>query len=198
MLYRSFVGVAVGTVALQFCISVTAQTTSATSAPAPSADQMIEQLKGPRTRSLRNLIVESQPASTSSAAVASGQNGVTASVNAPAGSRPSLSLLIQFDFNSARVRPESQQALSNLAKALNSHELVESHFAVEGHTDFKGRAEYNLKLSQDRADAVRDYLLEQGIARNRLISSGKGSNDLANKAEPYAAENRRVRIVNLD
>ena len=198
MRYRLLVGIVLGTVGLQFCMSVAAQTASATSTPAPSADQMIEQLKGPRTRSLRNLIVESQPASTASAAVVSGQHGATASVNAPAGPRPSLSLLIQFDFNSARVRPESQQALSNLAKALSSPELVESRFAVEGHTDAKGRAEYNLKLSQDRADAVRDYLLAQGIARNRLGSEGKGSNDLANKAEPYAAENRRVRIVNLD
>ncbi|NJS35756.1 MAG: OmpA family protein [Brachymonas sp.] len=109
-----------------------------------------------------------------------------------------MSLLIQFDFNSAKVRAESQQALANLAAALKSPQLQDARFAVEGHTDAKGRTEYNLKLSQDRADAVRDYLLAQGIARERLRSEGKGASELANTSNPSAAENRRVRIINLD
>jgi outer membrane protein OmpA-like peptidoglycan-associated protein len=149
--------------------------------PAPTPEQMVEQLKAqpaqaPRTRSLRNLTVES---------------------TAPA-ARPSLSLLIQFDFDSARVRPESQQALANLAQALQSSELASSKFAVEGHTDAKGRADYNLRLSQLRADAVRDYLARQGIDPARLSASGKGAGEPANPGDPFAAENRRVRIVNLD
>ena len=149
----------------------------------PSAADMVEQLKvqpvpAPRTRSLRNLTVEAADAS-------------------PA-ARPSLSLLIQFDFNSARVKPESQQALANLAQALQSKELADSKFAVEGHTDAKGRADYNLKLSQQRADAVRDFLAHNGVAEPRLAAIGKGSTELANTADPLAAENRRVRIVNLD
>jgi outer membrane protein OmpA-like peptidoglycan-associated protein len=151
----------------------------------PSAAQMIEQLKAPaasapRTRSLRNLGVEATDA-----------QGAVAS-------RPSLSLHIQFDFDSARVRPESQQALSNLALALQSPELLLAKFAIEGHTDAKGRADYNHKLSALRADAVRDYLAQQGVETRRLIASGKGSSELANRTEPYAAENRRVRIVNLE
>ena len=68
----------------------------------PSAEQMIEQLKAPRTRGLRNLSVEAvQPATEPVPVLPS-----------------SLSLLIQFDFNSARVRPASQQALINLSSAL--------------------------------------------------------------------------------
>lgn len=112
--------------------------------------------------------------------------------------RPSLSLLIQFDFDSARVKPESQQALANLAQALQSRELAESKFAVEGHTDARGRADYNLKLSQQRADAVLALLAHHGVAEPRLAAIGKGSSELANTADPLAAENRRVRIVNLD
>jgi outer membrane protein OmpA-like peptidoglycan-associated protein len=107
-------------------------------------------------------------------------------------------LLIQFDFNSARVRPESQQALANLSQALLSAELQGSSFAVEGHTDAKGSADYNLKLSQQRALAVRDYLKTKGVAESRLQAAGKGSSELANSEQPFAAENRRVRIVNLD
>lgn len=158
--------------ALSFCFaSVQAQT-------APSAAEMVEQLKAqpPRTRSLRNLTVES----------------------AAPEARPSLSLLIQFDFNSSTVKPESQQALANLAQALKSKELGESKFAVEGHTDGKGRADYNLKLSQQRADAVRSFLASNGVVDARLQAVGKGATELANTADPLAAENRRVRIVNLN
>ena len=157
----------------------------------PSAADMVEQLKvqpapsGPRSRSLRNLSIESTSKS-------------PAGADAAAISRPSLSLLIQFDFNSARVKPESQQALANLAQALQSRELAESKFAVEGHTDARGRADYNLKLSQQRADAVRGFLAHHGVAEPRLAAVGKGSSEPANTADPLAAENRRVRIVNLD
>lgn len=150
----------------------------------PSAAEMVEQLKvqpapaGPRTRSLRNLTVEA--------------------VEAQPASRPSLSLMIQFDFNSARVKPESQQALANLAQAVQSTELGNAKFAIEGHTDSKGRADYNLKLSQQRADAVVALLVSRGVQSGRLVATGKGSNEPANAADPLAAENRRVRIVNLD
>jgi outer membrane protein OmpA-like peptidoglycan-associated protein len=163
---------------------------------APSAEQMIEQLKTPKTRSLRNLSVEPvSPNATSStqAMAAPATIGVTATPDV----KPSLSLLIQFDLNSARVKPESQQALANLATALKSSELLASKFAVEGHTDATGRADSNQRLSQLRADAVRDLLASQGIALQRLQASGKGASELANKTDPGAAENRRVKIVNL-
>ena len=143
----------------------------------PSTSEMIDQLKtqpGPRTRSMRNLIVESATA------------------------RPALSLLVQFDFNSARIKGESRQALVNLSEALQSSELASARFAIEGHTDAKGRADYNLKLSQQRADSVRDLLARQGVAASRLTAVGKGSSEPANESDPQASENRRVRIVNLN
>lgn len=216
-----------------------------TPSPAPSADQMIDQLKAPRTRSLRNLKVEAAapptavnpsgnpviaaPApvpsavpmpSTPSLAVAvtmpvtltaaPGAQPMEVAVPAvaavvanptvatPPTVRPSLSLLIQFDFNSARVRPESQQALANLSVALQSPELRDSNFVVEGHTDAKGSADYNFKLSAQRAQAVRDYLTGRGVEQGRLQAAGKGASELANVEQPFAPENRRVRIVNLD
>ena len=150
-----------------------------------SASDMVEQLKSqgaPRTRSLRNLIVEAAEVPVKSAS------------SAP----PSLSLLIQFDLNSSRVRAESRLALSNLSEALQSRELADSRFAIEGHTDATGRADYNLKLSQQRADSVRDLLARQGVTASRLTTVGKGSSEPANESDPHAAENRRVRIVNLN
>jgi outer membrane protein OmpA-like peptidoglycan-associated protein len=150
-------------------------------APAPTAEQMVQQLKSvPRTRSLRNLNVESSAAET------------------PEAARPSLSLLIQFDFNSARVSSVSQQALANLSQALQSPELSQSRFVVEGHTDAKGAADYNRRLSAQRAQAVAEVLKGYGVQPDRLQALGKGSSDLANIEQPFAPENRRVRIVNLD
>lgn len=178
---------------------------------APSAQQMIEQLKapapgGPRLRRLRNLTVESTNAPTAEAndvpAQASTPTATATNTSAPLAAipqaKPSLSLLIQFDFNSSQIRPESQQALLNLSQALNSPELSPSKFAVEGHTDAKGLAEYNQKLSQLRAEAVQAFLVKNGVTQARLAATGKGSTQLANAANPLGAENRRVRIVNLD
>lgn len=165
-------------------LAATAQTA------APSTEQMIEQLKMPRTRSLRNLVVEAVPANGASAPA-----GAAAAAPEP---RPSLSLSVQFDFNSARIRPESFDALNNLATALNSPALAQSKFLIEGHTDAKGAVDYNRKLSEQRAQAVKELLTSKGVDVAHLVSVGKGSSEPANKADPLAAENRRVRIVNLD
>ena len=158
----------------------------------PSAQQMIEQLKVQpvpepqrRTRSLRNLSVEA----VDQAAEAAPPVPVV---------KPSLSLQIQFEFNSSQISPVSQQALLNLSNALKAAELSASKFEVEGHTDAKGSDAHNLKLSKQRAEAVQQFLVLQGVAINRLVASGKGSTHLANASNPLAAENRRVRIVNLD
>ncbi len=178
---------------LSLLLPVSAQT------PPPSAEQMIQQLTGPRTRSLRNLSVEAAPSGATTPQANEGAQPAPAfALAAAATPRPSLSLLIQFDFNSARVRPESQQALATLSQALQSPELANSKFAVEGHTDAKGDAPYNLKLSAARAQAVSEFLKTQGVDQDRLVVAGKGSSELANTDQPFAAENRRVRIVNLD
>jgi outer membrane protein OmpA-like peptidoglycan-associated protein len=164
---------------------------------------MVQQLKTPpRTRSLRNLTIEAMPTPSSSgdapATAAATSDADAVNPAQPVAVRPSLSLSIQFDFNSARIRPESLVVLGNLAAALGSAALLPSRFVVEGHTDAKGSTDYNHKLSDQRAAAVKDLLVAKGIAGVRLLSVGKGSTELANPADPLAAENRRVKIVNLD
>ena len=105
---------------------------------------------------------------------------------------------IQFTFGSAQITPESSETLRNLGNALN-HALVDQKaFLIEGHTDAAGSPEVNTALSHRRAEAVRDYLIhEMGVSPSRLQAVGKGSSDPANPAAPYAAENRRVVVVNI-
>lgn len=110
---------------------------------------------------------------------------------------PSVSLAIQFEYNSAKVSQASFQTLQQLSRALQSAELLAYRFRIEGHTDAKGQAAYNRKLSQLRADEVRRVLVTLGVAGERLSSVGLGASQLALPSQPYAAENRRVRIVNL-
>ena len=167
---------------------------------APNTQEMIEALK-PRTRSIRNLVVTEVAASAPSAAAAASQAAPagtdTVSVN-EAASRPSLSMAIRFDFDSARLRPEGAAVLDRLAAALQTPELKDSRFLIEGHTDAKGAADYNLRLSQQRADEARRYLMAHGVSGQRLDAAGRGAQEPATPAAQLAAENRRVRIVNID
>ncbi|MDR1577027.1 MAG: OmpA family protein [Deltaproteobacteria bacterium] len=104
-----------------------------------------------------------------------------------------INLLINFDFNKAIVKPEYYTEVQKLAEYLNSHPL--SKTVVEGHTDGRGNDGYNLKLSQKRADAVRDSLVDQfNIDPSRVESIGYGkSRPIADNAtEAGRAENRRV------
>lgn len=162
----------------------------------PDTQQIIEALKpqAPRTRSLRNLIVREKAAD----AAASSASPDVAAPPEPPPAPPSVSMAIQFDFDSAKLRPQGEAALDHLATALKSPPLAASRFLVEGHTDAKGAAAYNLKLSQSRAAEVRRYLLAQGVTPERVEAVGRGSQELADAANPYAAGNRRVRIVNVD
>ena len=109
-----------------------------------------------------------------------------------------VSLLITFDTNSANLTPTAKQSLDVVGQALASEKLAAARFAIEGHADPRGLAAANLKLSQLRAESVRNYLADSArIDRARLEAVGKGDSELMNKANPGAPENRRVTIVNL-
>jgi outer membrane protein OmpA-like peptidoglycan-associated protein len=117
---------------------------------------------------------------------------------APAEPRPNLSLAIHFEPNSARVRPESGALLGNLVAAMLSPELRSSRFVIEGHADARGGQALNQRLSQERAEEVRLYLVALGVSPERLKAVGKGAAEPANPLDPLADENRRVRVVTLE
>lgn len=167
---------------------------------APSTKAIIDALK-PTTRSSRNLIVVERaqtPASAASEAASAPDGDIPPTEAILLAAKPNISMAIRFDFDSWRIRPESAGALDNLAAALSSPELRSSKFLLEGHTDATGGAAYNQRLSQQRADAVKRYLTALGVQPERVASVGRGATQLANVLDPGSAENRRVRLVNLD
>ena len=111
---------------------------------------------------------------------------------------PSVDLVIFFDYKSAEITPSAEAALTPLGRALSDARLAGDKFLIAGHTDAKGGAEYNLTLSRERAEAVRQFLIDKfGIDGAKLVATGMGFKHLKNAKQPLAAENRRVQIVNL-
>lgn len=121
---------------------------------------------------------------------------------------------IYFELGNAEIKPESYKLLDTVAAALVQHARL-SKVAIEGHTDDLGGADDNQGLSQQRAEAVVNYLAGKGIARGRLVAEGHGSNrplctDLAEllkseakhkrKIEACREQNRRVqfRVLEVD
>lgn len=132
------------------------------------------------------------------------QNGQPSGAHrAPAGStvaakRPAAQLLITFETNSTTLTDSARSALDRVAHALQSESLAAYRFRVEGHADPRGGADLNQRLSEQRAQAVVDYLTQQdGIAAERLSAIGKGSSDPLNTRNPAAPENRRVTLVTV-
>jgi outer membrane protein OmpA-like peptidoglycan-associated protein len=108
---------------------------------------------------------------------------------------------VLFDFDKHAIKPEAVPSLTKVAAVLK--ELPKSPASVEGHTDGKGDETYNLKLSERRAGAVKDWLVKDGgIAANRLSAKGFGkSKPVAPNAKTDGSDdpqgrqkNRRVEI----
>lgn len=103
------------------------------------------------------------------------------------------SITITFATGSADITAESQAALDVIARALTSDRLTDFDFAVEGHADPRGDDDYNLRLSQARAESVVAYLVNKhNLPMQRLHPIGKGETELARPDVPTAPENRRV------
>jgi outer membrane protein OmpA-like peptidoglycan-associated protein len=105
---------------------------------------------------------------------------------------------IHFDFDSAALQPASDPQLAELAALMAARPGLEA--IVVGHTDGQGAFDYNLALSQRRAQAVVDALVgRHGVARERLTPAGAGmvAPVARNNTEDGRALNRRVEIVEL-
>lgn len=104
---------------------------------------------------------------------------------------------ILFDTNQASLKPESMGVLNEIAKMMKEH--PEMKFSIEGHTDSDGDNQYNLQLSEQRAQAVKEALAELGIDAARMQTKGLGETVPVsdNKSPEGKANNRRVEFVKL-
>ena len=102
---------------------------------------------------------------------------------------------IQFDHNSAELSATTKTNLQDLAKTLNKYK--DTNILIEGHTDVTGTREYNLKLSDRRADAVSDYLATLGVDKKRMTNQGYGPDQpVADNNSDYGRQqNRRVEVA---
>ena len=107
---------------------------------------------------------------------------------------------VEFDTNSAELKPEAKENLDKLGAALSSAGLKPCCFEIEGYTDAVGGSDYNKKLSEERAQSVIDYLAEHsGVEKDRMMPKGFGKTHFiaSNATESGRQKNRRVQIVNL-
>jgi outer membrane protein OmpA-like peptidoglycan-associated protein len=192
------------TVAIAFLASGLTVIAASGNAEELSAQQIRDGLKISKTRSLS---ASDRPTiSAEDLAAIKRVSGKTRSLSAAdrdqmaeiAAKRPKVNLEINFDYNSAALTPKAEPQLTSLGEALTSSDLKGSIIMLGGHTDAKGGDEYNQSLSERRAETVKRYLVDKyKIPASNLVAAGYGKKGLKNPAEPLAAENRRVEIVNM-
>jgi OOP family OmpA-OmpF porin len=126
---------------------------------------------------------------------------LTRSLNAAPAAAPKpakAALLITFETNATALTTGAKRELDIVGRALNTSKLADFNFVIEGHADPRGSVERNRRLSEGRAAAVREYLVQnQSVREDRLKAVGKGDREPLNANNPAAPENRRVVFVNM-
>ncbi|WP_067561325.1 OmpA family protein [Halofilum ochraceum] len=100
-----------------------------------------------------------------------------------------------FEFDSADIQPQYRPTYRKIADVLREYEQTIVH--IIGHTDSTGPADYNMRLSERRAESVGLYLRDRGVQGDRLIYDGRGETEsvASNETEEGRRQNRRVEIV---
>jgi OOP family OmpA-OmpF porin len=105
---------------------------------------------------------------------------------------------VEFNFNSAVIKPSSYRTVGAIADALHNPILLGYGFLVIGHTDSVGGRMYNIGLSQRRAEAIRNALIDPfGVNPAVLEAVGLGEEQLRDPKHPTSGVNRRVQLVNV-
>lgn len=102
-----------------------------------------------------------------------------------------VDLFVTFEFNSEALTPQAKANLDQFAAALKDPTIKGAHFAIDGFTDATGTEQYNLGLSERRANAVVAYLTSLGVDASTLTAKGWGKAK-PRVPDPYSPENRRV------
>jgi outer membrane protein OmpA-like peptidoglycan-associated protein len=102
---------------------------------------------------------------------------------------------IFFDPGKSQLKPGAKKTLQRIAAQLKGDDSI--RVSVEGHTDATGNSEKNMEISEKRAEAVREYLVSQGLAEDRIMATGKGEAEpvATNKTPAGRQQNRRVELI---
>ncbi len=154
----------------------------------PSADEIVKELsREPQTRAMGL-----------SRGFVPGGRGVSVEGPTESVARPSVDLEVNFEFNSTRLSTDAMLTLDQLGRAFNDPALAGMRFQIAGHTDGKGTEPYNQKLSEQRAAAVKAYMVtKHRVDGTRLETVGLGESQLIDPAHPEAAINRRVQVTKV-
>ncbi|MDM8561797.1 OmpA family protein [Candidatus Marithioploca araucensis] len=110
-------------------------------------------------------------------------------------SKSGLKLDIKFNFDSWVIKEESFVHLDSLSAEMKSQGWTSYKFVISGHTDSQGSSEYNRRLSQNRANAIKNYLVLQGIHPDRFVAKGYGEDKLLDKSNTEQAHRMNRRVV---
>jgi OOP family OmpA-OmpF porin len=104
---------------------------------------------------------------------------------------------LNFNTNSASISAQGEQALQQVAEDLKSYNNDSVKILVGGHTDSTGSEQYNLKLSQKRAQVIKDELVSRGVAEDKIVAKGYGEAKpiKSNKTAEGRAANRRAEVI---
>lgn len=179
-------------------IGVAAIPAAAQTPAAGSADEWVSKLAGPETTPDLDLAALRQQASDRIKARAKPDAApLKRPLIAPDLLKlPQVSADIQFDEDAAVVRPESYRMLGRIADTLYHPSLLGSKFLIVGHTLSTGKRDYNLTLSQRRADVIRDVMISTfKISPKRLLAIGLGEEQMLDNLHPSAPVNAQFQLI---
>jgi OmpA-OmpF porin, OOP family len=111
---------------------------------------------------------------------------------------PGYNVDIRFDTDTPIVRPQSYETMGRIADALVHAKLLQYSFLIVGHIEANGKRENNVILSQRRADAIRDILVNTfKISAKRIQAIGLGEEQLLDSAHPTSATNQQIQILTV-
>lgn len=181
-----------------------------------SREQPKECQKAPGTRGLtfrstegrpktRGIVLHSGPQPQQAQAAAgeqlaeyAGQSEADASAPSAGTAAPSISFKAEFEYDSARLTSGAREVIDRVATVLNHALMQDKVIQIEGHADATGPDGYNLALSERRARAVYEYLVQyHDVDARRLRYVGKGEHEPFDPQNPTSGVNRRVEFKNL-
>lgn len=161
-----------------------------------TTESMISQLGGLETTADLDVVALRQQALDRVKSKADGASLKRPPVAAELLKLPHFNVEVQFNPDSPIIRPESYQTLGRIADALYDPALSSYGFLIVGHTEATGKREYNLTLSQRRAESIRGVLVTTfKVSPKRIQAVGLGEEQLQDATHPTAAVNQQVEVV---